>query len=143
HFLAGLDYQNKLARFLENHDEPRAAATFPVRQHEAAAVVSFLAPGLRFFHQGQFEGRLKRCSPHLSRAPVESVDATLQSFYARLLELLRRRGLRAGQWQLLDCASAWDGNGSNDAFILFSWQNGDGAPLLIAVNYADHQSQCY
>ena len=28
HLQAGLDYQNKLARFLENHDEPRAAATF-------------------------------------------------------------------------------------------------------------------
>ena len=28
HFHAGLDYQDKLARFLENHDEPRAAATF-------------------------------------------------------------------------------------------------------------------
>jgi hypothetical protein len=28
HFLAELDYQNKLARFLENHDEPRAAGTF-------------------------------------------------------------------------------------------------------------------
>jgi hypothetical protein len=29
HFLAGLDYQSKMARFLENHDEPRAAAAFP------------------------------------------------------------------------------------------------------------------
>ena len=28
HLSAGLDYQSKLARFLENHDEPRAAATF-------------------------------------------------------------------------------------------------------------------
>ena len=28
HLCAGLDYQAKLARFLENHDEPRAAATF-------------------------------------------------------------------------------------------------------------------
>ena len=28
HLHAGLDYQDKLARFLENHDEPRAAATF-------------------------------------------------------------------------------------------------------------------
>ena len=28
HFYAELDYQNKMARFLENHDEPRAAATF-------------------------------------------------------------------------------------------------------------------
>src|SRR5919108_430594 len=35
HFHAGLDYQNKLARFLENHDEPRAAATFSPEIHEA------------------------------------------------------------------------------------------------------------
>ena len=71
HFRAGLDYQDKLARFLENHDEPRAAATFPPGVHEAAAVITFLSPGLRFFHQGQFEGRKKRISPHLGRAPDE------------------------------------------------------------------------
>ena len=65
HFHAGLDYQNKLARFLENHDEPRAAATFSPEVHEAAAVITFLSPGLRFFHQGQFQGRKKRISPHL------------------------------------------------------------------------------
>ena len=29
HLRAELEYQGKLARFLENHDEPRAAATFP------------------------------------------------------------------------------------------------------------------
>src|SRR5574341_669824 len=71
HFHAGLDYQNKLARFLENHDEPRAAATFSPGVHEAAAVITFLSPGLRFFHQGQFLGRKKRISPHLVRVPDE------------------------------------------------------------------------
>ena len=35
--------------------------------HEAAAVITFLSPGLRFFHQGQFEGRKTRISPHLVR----------------------------------------------------------------------------
>ena len=78
HFQAGYDFQNKLARFLENHDEPRAAATFSPRVHEAAAVITFLCPGLRFFHQGQFEGRKKRISPHLCRAPNEPVDEELQ-----------------------------------------------------------------
>ena len=29
HFFASLEYQSKMARFLENHDEPRAAADFP------------------------------------------------------------------------------------------------------------------
>jgi glycosidase len=59
HLHAGLDYQNKLARFLENHDEPRAATAFSAEVHKAAAVITFLSPGLRFFHQGQFEGRTK------------------------------------------------------------------------------------
>src|SRR5262249_19769450 len=54
HLYAGLDYQNRLARFLENHDEARAAATFSSEVHQAAATITFLSPGMRFFHQGQF-----------------------------------------------------------------------------------------
>jgi hypothetical protein len=137
-----LDYQNKLARFLENHDEPRAAAVFPNGMYQAAAVATFLSPGLRFFHQGQFEGRLKRISPHLCRAPVEEMNGLIEQFYKRLLEVLRRPVLSEGKWQLLECVPAWDGNGSSDAFIASSWQASDGARLLIAVNYAGHPSQC-
>ena len=48
HLLAGLDYQDKLVRFLENHDEPRAASEFPWPRHQAAAVITFLSPGMRF-----------------------------------------------------------------------------------------------
>lgn len=143
HLLAGLEYQNKLARFLENHDEPRAAATFPKGMYQAAAALTFLVPGLRFFHQGQFEGRLKRISPHLNRAPAEELNRCISKFYQRLLEVLRRPILREGQWRLLECIPAWDGNGSSDAFIAFSWEAPDEAPLLVAVNYANHPSQCY
>ncbi len=143
HFYAGLDYQNKLARFLENHDEPRAAATFPAGIHEAAAVISFLSPGLRFFHQGQFEGRRKCISPHLVRGPVEPDNPALGKFYERLLEVLRRPVLREGRWQLLECLPAWEGNGSWDAFIACVWENSEGKRLLVCVNYAAHQSQCY
>src|SRR5690606_25550713 len=73
HLSASLDYQNKLARFLENHDESQAAVAFAPDVHQAAAVITFLSPGLRFFHQGQFEGRRKRISPHLIRGPQEPV----------------------------------------------------------------------
>jgi glycosidase len=96
HLHAEPDYQNKLARFLENHDEPRAAATFSREVHQAAAVITFLSPGLRFFHQGQFEGRRKRISPHLVRGPVEPVDENLRQFYDRLLEVLRHPVVRDG-----------------------------------------------
>jgi glycosidase len=143
HLHAGLDYQNKLARFLENHDEPRAAATFPAGQHQAAAVITFLSPGLRFLHQGQFEGRLKRISPHLGRAPEETVNQSLAEFYRRLLDVLRRPVVRQGQWQLLECVPAWDGNNSFDAFIAFAWLEAGGSRLLVAVNYANHASQCF
>jgi hypothetical protein len=142
HLLAGLDYQNKMARFLENHDEPRAAATFPHGIHEAAAVITFLAPGLRFFHQGEFEGRKKRISPHLGRAPEEPVDEGLRQFYARLLTVLKLPALRDGMWQLLECSPAWNGNWTWDCFLVFGWKGPNGERLVVAVNYADNQSQC-
>ncbi len=143
HLCAELDYQNKLARFLENHDEPRAAATFPTEIHEAAAVVTYLSPGLRFFHQGQFEGRRKRISPHLVRAPDEPIDRGLEQFYDRLLEVLRRPVVRSGQWQLLECARAWQDNWTSDCFVSFAWHDPAGARLLVAVNYAPNHSQCH
>ena len=143
HFLAALDYQNRLARFLENHDEPRAAVTFPPDQHQAAAVLTFLSPGLRFFHQGQLEGRLKRISPHLVRAPVEPVDEALRRFYEALLTVLRDATVRDGEWRLLECAPAWDGNGTWDGFICFGWRGREGDRVLVTVNYARNQGQCY
>ena len=143
HLRADPDFQNKSVRFLENHDEPRAAATFSPEVHEAAAVVAFLTPGLRFFHQGQLEGRRKRISPHLARGPEEPADPRLAAFYHRLLAELRDPVVRGGRWQLLDCGPAWDGNWTSDAFIAFSWTGGRAEKRLVAVNYADHQSQCY
>ena len=143
HFHAAPAYQNKLARFLENHDEPRAAATFSPEVHQAAAVISFLSPGLRFFHQGQFEGRRKRISPHLVRGPEEPVDENLRQFYDRLLAVLRQPAVRDGQWQLLECTPGWDGNWTVDCFVVFAWRNPQGECLVVAVNYAPHQSQCH
>jgi glycosidase len=143
HFHAGLDYQDKLARFLENHDEPRAAATFAPGKDRAAAVLTFLAPGLRFFHQGQFEGCVKRISPHLGRGPDEVPNPGVQQFYQRLLDVLQCRALRQGQWQLLECVPAFAGDGSFDNFIAWTWQVPGGERLLIAVNFSAQPGQCY
>ncbi len=143
HFLAGLDYQDRLARFLENHDEPRAAAAFPPGQHEAAAILTYVSPGLRFLHQGQLDGRRTRISPHLVRAPEEPADDRLGRFYEALLTVLRQPTVRDGEWRLLDCVPAWDGNGSWDKFICFAWRGPDGRRVLATVNYAPHRGQCY
>lgn len=143
HLCAGLDFQHKLARFLENHDEPRAAATFQIDTHQAAAVATYLSPGLRFFQQGQFEGHKKHISPHLCRGPKETPDPALEAFYQRLLAVLRQPVARDGKWQLLECAPAWDGNWTSACFLASSWSLPAGDRLLLAVNYAPNQSQCY
>src|SRR5215213_5645783 len=52
HLQADLDYQNRLVRFLENHDEPRAAATFTPDRERAAAVVIATLPGALLWHEG-------------------------------------------------------------------------------------------
>jgi hypothetical protein len=143
HLFAGLDFQDHLARFLENHDEPRAAATFAPDVHRSAAVITFLTPGLRFFHQGQREGKRVRIPTHLGRGPAEVRDAAIAVFYDDLLACLKDPAFRDGDWQLLDARPAWEGNESNDAFVIFSWTGPGDLRRLVAVNYAPHQSQCY
>ena len=78
HLWADGAFQDHSLRFLENHDEPRAAAAFPPPMHKAAAVVASTARGLRFFHEGQFEGRRVHVSMHLGRRPWEPVDDELR-----------------------------------------------------------------
>ena len=143
HLRADLEYQAKLARFLENHDEPRAATAFDPQVHRAAAVITYFIPGLRFFHQGQFKGRTKRISPHLVRAPQEPADKEIGAFYDHLLAILRNPVVKSGAWQPLFCRPAWDGNGSWDAFVAHAWRGSHGQWMLIVVNYAAHASQCF
>jgi hypothetical protein len=143
HFWADLNYQNNSARFLENHDEPRAAATFPLEVHRAAAILTFFSPGLRFLHQGQLDGFKHKISVHLQRGPSEPIDEELYTFYRKLLACLRLPVLREGTWQLLNCTPAWDGNWTWNDFISFTWEDPRRQRLLVIVNYAPHQSQCY
>jgi hypothetical protein len=142
HLGAGLDYQDRLARFLENHDEPRAAAVFPWPRHQAAAIVTAFAPGLRFFHQGQFEGARVCVPTHLRRGPVEPRNADIAAFYDRLLSVLKSDGFRNGAWSLIPPQPAWDGNPTGQDFVSFAWQTRDGGGYIVVVNYSDHQGQC-
>lgn len=143
HFWAAPDYQKGSARFLENHDEPRAAGTFAADQHKAAAMITFFSEGLRFLHQGQFEGYRKRVSVHVRRKPKEEPDTAVQKFYWQLLDCLKLPAVHNGNWSLLECSQAWDGNWTADCFIAFSWKYENESTVNIIVNYSGHQSQCY
>jgi glycosidase len=142
HLRAEPGFQERSARFLENHDEPRAATAFEPRVHEAAAVLTLLSPGLRFVHDGQPTGRRLRASNHLRRRAIEPVDRELETFYQRLLGCMRQPEVRDGDWQLLEPHAASEGNGSCAQFIAYSWQK-DGRRMLVAVNYGPQRAQCF
>jgi glycosidase len=142
HLMADPDFQRRSLRFLENHDEPRAAAAFPPEVHQAAATIALTSPGLRFVHEGQLEGRKVHVSMHLGRRPAEPVDEQLRAFYGRLLEVMRREEVRSGSWRLAHPRPAWDGNPTAAQFVVGSWQAGE-QRLVVAVNYGPTQAQCY
>jgi glycosidase len=143
HLLAGLDYQDKLARFLENHDEPRAASEFPWPQHQAAAIITFLSPGLRFFHQGQFEGARVRVPTHLGRGPVEPTHPGIAAYYAKLLHVLKETSaFRDGAWSQVQPSPAWSDNRTSDGFVAYAWAGSEGSRFAVVVNYTGNQGQC-
>ncbi|MBP0013088.1 MAG: alpha-amylase [Roseofilum sp. SBFL] len=143
HFSASLDYQERSVRFLENHDEPRAAGTFPLGSHQAAALLTYLCPGLRFFHHGQLQGWTQKVSIHLCRSAKQVSNPALEHFYEQLLQSLSHPVLREGNWQLLDCSPAWEYNGTWANFIAFGWHNDRHERVLVVVNYAPYPGQCY
>jgi len=140
HLRADPEYQRRSVRFLENHDEPRAAATFPPDVHRAAAAVAFLVPGMRFIYEGQLTGRKLRVSNHLRRRATEPIDRELETFYGRLLAVMRRAEVRDGQWRLLDREPVPNGDASWRQLIAFAWEQND-RRLLVAVNWGPGRAQ--
>src|SRR6266704_845790 len=135
HLCADLAYQEKLLRFLENHDEPRAAAAFSRVEEEAAVVIASSLPGARLFHEGQLEGRKIRLPVFLGRRPAEPVDQELQTFYEKLLAAIHTPVFHEGAWKLCEC-SGWPDNQSFQNLVAWSWVKGDDRRLII-VNLSD------
>jgi hypothetical protein len=143
HLAAAPNFRDRSLRFLENHDEPRAASVFPPERHRAAAVLAFLSPGGRLFHDGQLEGRRAHASIHLARRRIEPVDEALRGFYDRLLACLRRPEVADddARWQLLPALDGPDLEASRRNLIVSTWEAKAGT-LLVAVNFGPDPARC-
>lgn len=139
HLCADLAYQGKLLRFIENHDEPRAAATFSPAKERVAALTMATLPGIKLFHEGQFVGRKIRLPVFLSRSPDEPVDEELQEFYKKLLQAINRPVFREGQWSLCE-RTGWPDNSSFQNLVAWSWVK-DQERYLVIVNLSDSPVQ--
>lgn len=100
HLEAQSDYQKHLCRFIENHDEERAAEkTGP--NNRAAALVLLTAPGMHLVYQDQMEGfRLKLPVQLVSQSP-ETVDHELVTLYKKLFSLQKKSLFQEGEVGLL------------------------------------------
>jgi hypothetical protein len=139
HVLADLSYQEKMVRFIENHDEPRAASVFSPQKERAAAVTIATIAGARLFHEGQFEGRKVRVPVFLGRRPVEPLDPDLQAFYFRVLKEIDKDIFRNGEWQLCE-RMGWPDNQSCLNILAWCWVRGD-ERYLVVINFDEGHSQ--
>jgi hypothetical protein len=138
HLRASPEYQRRSVRFLENHDEARSFATFGSGRIEAAAAVCATVPGLRFYFDGQFEGRSRFSPVQLGRWADEPEAPGLPAFYARLLRVASHAVFHDGDWTLLDVEEA--GDGTHAQLVAFQWRLGDDLRMVVS-NLGDVTAQ--
>ena len=136
HLHADADYSARLARFVENHDEPRSADVLDDRVR-AAAALTFTLPGLRFFFDGQFSGAALHAPVQLGRWLSESPRADVGEFYARLLAAIDDPLFHDGEWSLREVRSA--GDGSNAQIVAAAWQLDD-RRAIVAANLSSREA---
>jgi len=138
HLRADLGYQSRMARFLENHDEPRCSAVFP--RERIASVVTLLAtlPGMRFFHHGQLDGLKTFVPMPLASAQRETPDQAIRELYEQLLRFADADVFHAGEWQLLEVQPA--GDDTSQDLIAYRWHH-QADNRLIVVNVGNRTAQ--
>ena len=141
HLMAEPGYQNKLIRFIENHDEERAITLFGKHRAKASALIISTIPGMRFYHNGQFAGRRIKLPVQLGREPVENDNQCMLNFYQKLLKITSNEIFHQGEWSLLNPLPAWSNNTTNSNMLAWIW-NYKNENRLVVINYSDVKSQC-
>lgn len=131
--------QEKLLRFLENHDEQRAAHLFSISRHKAIALAALTLPGARLLHDGQLEGRTVKVPVFLSRRINELKNQELKEFYRKLLKILQSDAIRNGKWTVCK-VSGWSDNQSCQNLLVWEWL-GNHENILFVVNLSDQPAQ--
>jgi hypothetical protein len=139
HLCADLPYQARLVRFIENHDEPRAATAFTPERLRASAVAFATLPGARLFHEGQLQGRRVRLPVFLVRQPDEPTDHALSSFYRSLLGAIAAPAFRDGDWRRL-VPAGWPDNRSFESLLAWAWE-GAAERHVVVVNFSGAPAQ--
>ncbi|MFY9753840.1 MAG: alpha-amylase family glycosyl hydrolase [Candidatus Acidiferrales bacterium] len=138
HLQASVDYQSRLARFLENHDEARCALVFPHSRLKSAGTLMGTLPGMRLYHQGELEGRRIHFPIQLRTAAPEPADPESAAFFDKILEISNEDVFHAGRWNLLEVFNEGDSTAGN--LIAYQWRT-EKSWKLVAVNLTSTPAQ--
>jgi hypothetical protein len=138
HLTADINYQKKLVRFIENHDELRSIAAFGKSKIEAVATLYATLPGMKLYFQGQMEGKQIHLPLQIRQSKPEAVDPEIKAFYDKLLPVVNEDIFHIGTWQLKQVLQ--DGDDTADNLIAHTWKLGDAMRLVIA-NLSQHPAQ--
>ena len=141
HLSAEKSFQIKSARFIENHDEPRAVTRFGKQRSLAAATVISTIQGLKFYYDGQFEGKKIKLPLQLGREPDEKVCEPIRNYYDKLLAITKSDIFDKGEWSIMKPISIGYGNTSFENFFAWQWIL-NSERRIIVVNYSYLTSQC-
>jgi hypothetical protein len=133
-----LDYQDHLARFLENHDEGRCAAVFGKGRLASVGALLGALPGMRFYHQGELEGYRVHLPIQLRIGAEESIDRETASLFDKILRITKDDVFHKGKWNILPVAPEGDGTSGN--LVAFEWRWKKSWKLIVA-NLANSASQ--
>jgi len=90
-------------RFIENHDEARAAAKFGRHAVPALeAILAFMPGGMNMIHDGQYDGRTIKTPIQVGRYPNENSDHALKLFHTRMMQLKHSKAVQEGRWIVPD-----------------------------------------
>ena len=141
HLDADIIYQEKSVRFLENHDEKRAVSSFGKQKSLAAATIMSTVPGMKFYYDGQFEGKRIKLPLQLGFEPEERKSHTVMNYYNQLLQVIQNDVFKYGVFNKLDPISAGGNNHSFEHFFCWQWTYKRELWIVI-TNYSETTSQC-
>jgi hypothetical protein len=123
--------QWRYVRFLENHDEERRAEAFPNDRLQADGTLMGTLPGVRFYYQGELEGRRVQAPIQLRRIADEPADPVSVKFFTQLLQITNEDVFHSGAWRMLPVHA--EGDAPPDGLIAYEWRTGK-AWKIVVVN---------
>ncbi len=142
HIQAECDYQIKLLRYIENHDEGRAVNVFGEEASLAAAVIIMTLPGACLIYEGQMDGNEIKLPIQLGKNPMETPNLKISVFYDKLLNIISFIEKDKAKWSICEVTQIEHEDSSFNNIISYVWETNQ-KTFLIIVNYSINPAKAH